>query len=386
MNDRKNNEGFFPSFFSKCYERKILSGVATLVILLAITTPAIGEVTYLTNSNHFSAGEFNVSVDLNGTAGNISINLIDWPDNIIPMGFEAFLYNLSTRVTTVSEDNSSWGKHVGMPNADGFGDFQSNKVKHDCGSYCHPIVKSYGYGIVSPLVFTLNQPFIAADLKPNDQGSSLAAHLVFKLNEGNCTICTWISDGVSKSHTTLGHVVNAGADQMMDKGDLLTINLTFKDGMIKGSNSGGGDSGEEEGDFMEGEGGDEGGKGGDEGSKGGGDTGGSGSKGGDEGSKGGGGETGGSGGHKGIPHGYCELHPHTIAIDWGAGYDIEIREDPVTPLDEDCTHCHANWRTRMVNATYVNLDAIGDGANGREGNCLKCHGDPDPKQSWYTGN
>jgi len=36
-------------------------------------------------------------------------------------------------------------------------------------------------------------------------------------------------------------VVNAGADQMIDKGDLLTINLTFKDGMIKGSNSGGGD-------------------------------------------------------------------------------------------------------------------------------------------------
>jgi hypothetical protein len=308
-------------------KRTILSGVAALVILLALTTPAIGEVTYLTNSNKFSSGEFNLTVDLNGTTGNISINLIDWPDNVTPMGFEKFSYNLSNGVTTVNENNSAWKKNVGMPNADGFGDFLSNKVKADCSGYCHPRVESYGYGITGPLVFTLNQPFEVADIKPNDQGSSLAAHLIFKLNEGNCTFCTWISDGITKCHHTLGHVLNAGADQMIDDGDILTINLMFKDGFIKGSHSGGdsgGCSGEEGGDCMGG--------------------GGSGGMGGDEDGMGG------TGGPKGIPHGQCEKHDHTISIDWGDG-SSETIHNSVGTLEIE--HPYNGIGTYTVNVTVT---------------------------------
>lgn len=331
-------------------KRTILSGVAVLLILLAVAMPAIGEVTYLMNSNKFSAGEFNVTVDLDGIAGNISINLIDWPDNITPMGFEKFSYNLSTGVTAVSENNSAWKKNVGMPNADGFGDFLSNKVKADCSGYCHPRVESYGYGIAGPLVFTLNQSFDVANLKPNDQGSSLAAHLIFKLNEGNCTFCTWISDGVTKCHHTLGHVVNAGADQMIDKGDLLKINLAFKDGFIKGSHSDGGDSGgcsgEEGGDCM---GGGSGGMGG-EGGMGGGETGGCPTGEHPDGACPGG-SHGGSGGPKGIPHGQCEKHDHTVSIDWGDGSGIETIQNPVNPLEIE--HPYDQIGTYTVNVTVT---------------------------------
>ncbi|TFH42399.1 MAG: hypothetical protein E4G94_06340, partial [ANME-2 cluster archaeon] len=84
------------------------------------------------------------------------------------------------------------------------------------------------------MVFTLEDTFNGAEPEPNDQGASLAVHLIFRTEQGNCTFCTWISDGVTRCNYVLGHVLNAGADQMVDEGDLLTIGLTFKDGFTKG--------------------------------------------------------------------------------------------------------------------------------------------------------
>jgi PKD repeat protein/uncharacterized membrane protein YgcG len=312
-------------------KNKIILIATTLVILLAVTMPAMGEVVYLTNSNKFPDGEFNVSVSLNGTEKNISVELLEYPANITPLSFEKFTYNLSTTVATVSEGNLLWDKNVGQPNADGFGNFLSNKVKVNCGSVCHAQSGiSYGYGIPGPLVFNLEEEFNPASLEPNsDQNASLAVHLIFRLNEGNCTFCTWISDGVSRCNHVLGHVVNAGADQMVDEGDLLTIDLTFKDGFTKGHDGHtGGCSDEEDGGCMGGGSGDS--------HESSGDT--------DEGSMGG------SGGSQGIKHGQCELHDHTAIIDWGDG--IEETIDPaVSPFD--ITHTYEDIGIYTVKVTIV---------------------------------
>jgi|GEM_PF-1101656 len=334
-------------------KNEIILGVTTLIILLAVTMPAMGEVVYLTNTNKFPAGEFNVSVTLNGTEKNISVELLDWPDNITPLSFEKFTYNLSTNVTAVSENDSSWDKNVGKGNADGFGNFLSKKVKVNCGGECHAYAEpdpiSYGYGISDgipePLVFTLEDPFDTAYLERNSQGASLAVHLIFRLDEGNCTFCTWISDGVTRCNHVLGHVVNAGADQMVDEGDLLTIDLTFKDGFTKGhAGHTGGCSGE-----------DSGGSSGDT------HTGGScsgdhstedetidvssGSTHTDDGGMGS------SGGTKGFKHGQCEPHDHTATIEWGDGTDDTIIEYAVSPMD--ITHSYEEIGIYTVNVTVV---------------------------------
>lgn len=56
---------------------------------------------------------------------------------------------------------------------------------------------------------------------------------------------------------------------------------------------------------------------------------------------------------------------------------------PVPPMEEsykelDCITCHADWKDRMVNATYVNFSAIE--ANPTNTTCLYCHGEPNV---WY---
>jgi PKD repeat protein len=360
-----------------------------VALLFMFAQAAAGEVVYLTNSNKFPAEAFSVSVTLEGDEKKISVKLLEHPLNIRPMGFDKFSYNLGTEVVEVSEGDSFWKKNVGQPNADGFGDFQSNKIKAECSGYCHPRVESYGYGILSPLVFTLDQSFDVANLIRNDQGSSLAAHLIFKLNEGNCTFCTWISDGITKCHHTLGHVLNAGADQMIDNGDILTIDLMFKDGFIKGSHSGGGDSGGCSGDDHSdggcsggGSGGSDGGCSGDDHSDGGCSGGGSGgsdggcsgddhsdggcSGGGSGGSDGGcsgddhsdggcsGGGSGGSGGGsgclKGIRHGQCEPHNHDVTVDWGDGF-IDSIYNAESPLEID--HPYSNSGTYTAKVTVI---------------------------------
>ena len=315
-------------------KNKIILVVTSLVILLAVTMPAMGEVVYLNNSNKFPDGEFNVSVTLDGDEKNISVELFEYPSSITPLGFEKFTYNLSTKVAEVSEGNESWDKNVGQSSADGFGNFLSNKVKVNCGGICHAQSgTSYGYGIPGPLVFTLEEGFNAAGLEPNsDQGASLAVHLIFRLDEGNCTFCTWISDGVTRCNHILGHVVNAGADQMVDKGDLLTIDLTFKDGFTKGHDGDTGECSDEEG----GECGDS------------------------YGSNGSSDDTHtddthtddrGMGGSGGVKHGQCEAHDHTATIEWGDGTTNETINPAVSPLN--ITHTYNEIESYTVNVTVV---------------------------------
>lgn len=53
---------------------------------------------------------------------------------------------------------------------------------------------------------------------------------------------------------------------------------------------------------------------------------------------------------------------------------FSTKMDPANK-DKDCTMCHYNWKVKMANATFVNLDVI------TTKDCFGCHGG----RAWYIG-
>ena len=174
--------------------RATLAMVA-LVAMLAFAGSS--EAVTLTNTNTTQFAGIVITVNIgsvtNGNAGcnvvagctTLSVQLTTSPPLITntAVGIDQFLFNAtSDSVNAIAASPGTWNLAFNGTNADGFGNFNSNKNQDSVGTS----------GISGPIVFTLSGT--NATFTANGNSAKFVAHVTFS---GGCE--GWVSDGTASA-------------------------------------------------------------------------------------------------------------------------------------------------------------------------------------------
>jgi hypothetical protein len=177
--------------------------VAVVALLAVLASAGSSEAVLLTHTNTTQLAGVVVTVNIGSVLSGVgscptttfvgcttlSVQLTTNPPiTNTPVGIDQFLFNATTDVNANAASPGTWMLHFDGTNADGFGDFNSNRNQDSVGTS----------GISSPIVFTLFTPSSTATgittFTPNLSGANFAAHVTFR---GGCE--GWVSDGTASA-------------------------------------------------------------------------------------------------------------------------------------------------------------------------------------------
>jgi hypothetical protein len=173
---------------------RVTLAMVALVAMLAFAGSS--EAVTLTNTNTTEFAGIVITVNIgsvtNGNAGcnvvagctTLSVQLTTSPPLITntAVGIDQFLFNATTAtVNAIAASPGTWNLGFDGTNADGFGDFNSNRNQDSVGTS----------GISSPIVFTLGG---LTTFTPNGNSANFVAHVTFS---GGCE--GWVSDGTASA-------------------------------------------------------------------------------------------------------------------------------------------------------------------------------------------